>query len=361
MKKSYKTVTSLFRSTPKQVGLPPGSLVHVGEQKVEQSVITLIDYDAEQLTVETDVSLQRCLELKDSPTVSWINLDGIHDIAQFEAFGKAFDIHPLALEDMLNTGHRPKVENFDHFMLIILKMLHYDDQTHQIRAEQISLILTRNNLLSFQECPGDVFAGVRDRLTRKYGRIRQRGPDYLAYALIDSIVDHYFHILEQIGDRLENLERELIDQPSIEILQQLHQLKGQLILLRKSVWPMRELANSLLHDEWSLIETTTRIYLRDLYDHSIQALDTLETFRDTTNGLVDLYMSNTSLRMNEVMQLLTIIGSIFIPLTFLAGVYGMNFEFMPELKWRYGYPLVWGLMISILIGMIWFFKRKKWF
>jgi len=361
LQKPLKTVTSLFRSTPKQVGLSPGTLIHIGQQKVEQSTISLIDYDGKNLVIEADVSLERCLELKSSATVSWINLDGIHDISDVEAFGQAFDIHPLALEDMLNTGHRPKVENFDHFMLIILKMLHYDEQSNQIKAEQISLVLTNNNLLSFQESPGDVFDGVRSRLQHTHGRIRHRGPDYLAYALIDSIVDNYFHILEKIGDHLETLETELIHQPSEGILQQIHRLKGQLAFLRKAAWPMRELTNSLLNDEWPLIQDSTRMYLRDLHDHSVQILDTLETFNSTAASLVDLYMSSVSLRMNEVMQVLTIMAAIFIPLTFIAGIYGMNFEYMPELHWRYGYQMVWGLMICCLAGMLWYFKRKKWF
>ena len=357
----FETVASLFRSTPKQVGLPPGTLIHVGEQKVETSSISYIDYDADGLTTETAVSLERCLELKTSPSVSWINLDGIHDISDIEAFGKAFDLHSLALEDILNTRHRPKIEEFEHYLLIILKMLHFDEQTNQIHAEQISLVLTKNNVLSFQEQPGDVFNGVRERLKRTNGRIRQRGPDYLTYALFDSIVDSYFHILEKIGDRLESLERELISQPTQETLQQVHHFKGQLILLRKSVWPLRELVNSMLQDESPLIDETTNVFLRDLSDHIIQIFDTLETFRDTASGLVDLYMSSISHRMNEVMQVLTIMAAIFIPLTFIAGIYGMNFELMPELKWRYGYPMVWGLMITCLVGMLWYFKRKKWF
>lgn len=356
-----ETVTSLFRSSPKEVGLAPGTLIHVGEQKVEQSCISCIDYDPENLNVQTDVTLEQCLALKETSTVSWINLDGIHDIADVAAFGKAFDLHPLALEDILNTGHRPKLEEFDEYLLIILKMLHFDEQSSQIQAEQISLILTKNNVLSFQEKPGDVFAGVRERIKRKSGRIRQRGPDYLTYALFDSIVDSYFHILEKIGDRLESLERELISQPTQETLQQVHQLKGQLTLLRKSVWPLRDLVNSMLQDDSPLIHESTSVYLRDLHDHCIQIFDTLESFRDTASGLVDLYMSSISHRMNEVMQVLTIMASLFIPLTFIAGIYGMNFELMPELKWRWGYPLVWILMLSCTAGMLCYFKKKKWF
>lgn len=359
--KPLKTVASLFKGTPKQVGLAPGTLIHVGEQKVEHSSISFIDYDAKNLTHEKDVPLERCQTIKTSPTVSWINLDGIHDVTELEAFGKAFDLHPLALEDILNTAHRPKIEEFENYLLIILKMLHFDEETSQIQTEQISLVLTENNVLSFQEKPGDVFDGVRDRLKRKSGRIRQRGPDYLTYALFDSIVDSYFHILEKIADRLEVLEKELISQPTQETLQQVHHFKGQLILLRKSVWPLRELVNSMLQDESPLIDETTNVFLRDLHDHCIQILDTLESFRETASGLVDLYMSSISHRMNEVMQVLTIMASLFIPLTFVAGIYGMNFEAMPELKWRWGYPMVWAIMLGCSAGMLIYFKKKKWF
>lgn len=356
-----QTVTSLFRSKPKKIGLAPGSLIHVGDQKMERPVFSYLDYSADYFNSETDVSLKTCLQLKNQQTVSWINLDGVHDIHLLEAFGKAFDLHPLTLEDILNTNHPPKFEEFEDSALIIMKMFFFDEQSHQVRAEQISLVLTRENVLTFQEQSGDVFSEVRHRLERKSGRIRQRGPDYLAYALLDSVVDSYFHVLEKIGERLDYLETELISRPTQELLQQVHQLKGQLIYLRKAVWPMRELIGNLMHSESPLIADSTNIFLRDLYDHGIQVLDTVESFRDTASGLVDLYMSSVSQRMNEVMQVLTIMASIFIPLTFIAGIYGMNFEYMPELKWRYGYFLVWGLMAACCIVMLWFFKRKKWF
>ena len=355
------TLTSKFRSSPKKIGLAPGTLIHVGEQKVERSTLSFIDYDGDNLITGTDVPLEKCVGLKSSTTVSWINLDGIHDIPTLEAFGNAFDLHPLALEDILHTNHRPKIEEFENYLLIILKMLEFDEQTSQVQAEQVSLVLTSNNVLSFQEKPGDVFSGVRERLMRKSGRIRLRGPDYLTYALVDSIVDSYFHILEKIGDRLEILEKELTLQPTQEILKHVHHLKGQLIFLRKAVWPLRELVNSLLQDEYELIQESTTVYLRDLYDHTLQIIDTVESFRDTASGLIDLYMSSISHRMNEVMQVLTIIASLFIPLTFIAGIYGMNFEYMPELKLSWGYPAVWGLMLLCVIGMLTYFKRKKWF
>jgi magnesium transporter len=356
-----QTVASLFRSPPKKIGLAPGSLIHVGEQKMERPVFSYLDYSEDFFKSETDVSLKSCLQLKNQPTVSWINLDGVHDINQVDAIGKAFDLHSLTLEDILNTNHPPKFEEFENSALVIMKMFFFDEQSHQVQAEQISLVLTAENVLTFQEQSGDVFNEVRLRLERKSGRIRQRGPDYLAYALLDSVVDSYFHVLEKIGERLDYLETELISRPTQELLQQVHQLKGQLIYLRRVVWPMRELIGSLMHSESPLIADSTNIFLRDLYDHGVQALDTVENFRDTASGLVDLYVSSVSQRMNEVMQVLTIMASIFIPLTFIAGIYGMNFELMPELKWHYGYPMVWGLMVACVAGMLWFFKRKKWF
>ncbi|WP_321369004.1 magnesium/cobalt transporter CorA [uncultured Desulfuromusa sp.] len=356
-----QTVTSLFRSPAKKIGLAPGSLIHVGEQKMERPVFSYLDYSEDFFSSEIDVSLDACLQLKERSSVSWINLDGVHDISQVEAFGQAFDLHPLTLEDILNTTHPPKFEEFEDSALIILKMFFFDEQTHQIQAEQISMVLTAENVLTFQEQSGDVFNEVRLRLERKSGRIRQRGPDYLAYALLDSIVDSYFHVLEKIGERLDYLETELISRPTQELLQQVHQLKGQLIYLRRGIWPLRELIGNLMHSESPLIADSTSIFLRDLYDHGLQALDTVENFRDTASGLVDLYVSSVSQRMNEVMQILTIMASIFIPLTFIAGIYGMNFELMPELKWRYGYPLALGVMAVCGVGMLWFFKRKKWF
>ncbi|PLX99464.1 MAG: magnesium and cobalt transport protein CorA [Desulfuromonas sp.] len=358
---AVRTVTSLFRSKPKQIGLPPGSLIHVGEQKVERPIFSYIDYNDKVFNRGTDVSFAECLKLREQDTVSWINLDGIHDPLQIEAFGREFGLHPLLLEDILNTGHPPKFEEFEDAALVIIKMFEFEQDACRVHAEQISLVLIGNNLLTFQERPGDVFDSVRDRLLRKSGRIRQRGADYLAYALLDSVVDSYFHVLEKIADHLDYLETELISRPSQDLLQQVHQLKGQLIYIRKAVWPLRELIGSMLHSESELFDETTNIFLRDLYDHGLQVQETIEGFRETASGLIDLYMSSVSQRMNEVMQVLTVMASIFIPLTFIAGVYGMNFEVMPELHWRYGYAMVWGVMVACFVGMLWFFKRKKWF
>jgi magnesium transporter len=345
----------------KKIGLAPGTLIHVGEQKVDRPVLDFFDYDPGKIEVQQDVSVEDCLVLKSSSSVSWINLNGIHDIPLLEKIGQSFDLHPLALEDILNTQHRPKIEEFEGYSLIILKMLDFDEQTEQINAEQISLVLTPHYVLSFQERPGDVFDGLRERLQRSNGRIRQRGTDYLVYGLIDSIVDSYFHILEKLGDRLALLEERLVADPDQDCQHRIHHFKRELLNLRKQVWPLREVISELYGGEAQLIEETTAVFLRDLYDHVIQVLDTVELYRDTVSGLLDLYLSSISHRMNEVMQVLTIMASMFIPLTFLAGIYGMNFEHMPELQLAWGYPGLLLVMLACAVGMVIYFKRKKWF
>jgi len=352
--------TELFQVKAKEVGLPPGTLIHVGKQKIEKPVIDLVDYDQQQLDTRRDISLTDVSTFKETSSVSWINLSGIHDIKIIEQFGEQFGLHALALEDILNTQHRPKVEEMEGYSLIILKMLFFDDKTQSIDTEQVSLILGPHYVITFQEREGDVFEGVRGRLQRSHGRIRQRGPDYLAYALVDSVVDSYFHILEKVGDHLAQLEEDLLNNPDQSTLARIHHYKRQLQLLRKSVWPLREVISELYKEDSPLVAEGTRVFLRDLYDHTIQVLDTVEIFRDTVSGLQDLYMSAVGNRMNEIMKVLTIMASIFIPLTFIAGIYGMNFEYIPELKWRWGYFAIWGVMISCIIGMLIYFKRKKW-
>lgn len=349
-----------FHVKAKKVGQSPGTLIHVGKQKVEHPLLTVIDYDRETFQTYHDLGIDDTLAFKDSKTVSWINLSGIHDVSVIERFGTRFAIHPLALEDILNTHHRPKIEEYDAYTLIILKMLFFDEKTQSIDTEQVSLVLGDNYVITFQEREGDVFDGVRERLQRSNGRIRQRGGDYLTYALLDSIVDSYFHILEKVGDSLALLEDELISNPGQEALGKVHHYKRELMLLRKSVWPLREVISTLYKEDSERITEGTQIFLRDLYDHSIQVLDTVEIFRDSVSGLHDLYMSSVSNRMNEIMKVLTIMASIFIPLTFIAGVYGMNFDYMPELHWRWGYLTVWLLMFGCLIGMVKYFKRKNW-
>ncbi len=344
-----------------KVGLAPGTLIHVGEKKVEQPELTIIDYDSERFERRDQVSIESCVSLQETDTVSWINLYGLHDINLVDRLGKAFNIHQLALEDILNTTQRPKFEIFDNSVLIILKMLTIDESEISVNSEQFSFVFGQHYVLSFQERHGDVFNGVRERLERKSGRIRNRGTDYLVYALIDSVVDHYFNILEKIGDHLEDLEQDLINEPTQDCLNRIYHFKNQLMALRKAIWPLREVIAEMQKGESELIDASTQVFLRDLYDHSIQVMDTIEIFRDSVSGLLELYMSSVSNRMNEVMKVLTIMASIFIPLTFIAGIYGMNFEYMPELKWRWAYPGIWVVMGATVAGMVLYFKKKRWF
>lgn len=359
--RSVKTVTSLFRTRPKQVGLPPGSLVHVGRQEMERPVISRVDYDPTDYRYRQEISVADSAAEAQPGGVCWVQLDGLHDISLVETLGRLVDLHPLALEDILNTSHQPKLEEFPQSLLIILKLLEYDQDQQHIKAEQCSLVVSAGRLLSFREQSGDLFSPIYRRLENASGRFRERGSDYLAYTLIDSAVDSYFHVLETIGDQLEAIEEELITRPSEELLQQIHQLRGQLVFVRKAAAPLRDLVGGLLLSDSPLIDDRTRIYLRDLHEHVVHVMDNIDNYRDTAKGLIDLSLSNMSHRTNEVMQFLTIIASVFIPLTFIAGVYGMNFAHMPELQWRYGYLLAIVLMLCCALAMLWFFKRKKWF
>jgi magnesium transporter len=344
----------------KKIGLPPGTPVFVGEQKAEVAKITILDYDETQFQQREVKEVEECFLFRETPTVTWINVDGLHDIDVIEKIGKHFDMHPLILEDIVNTQQRPKMEEFEKYIYIVLKMLYYDEETEGTQVEQVSLILGENYVISFQEREGDIFNPVRERIRNGKGRIRKMGPDYLAYALLDAVVDHYFTILEKDGEKVEILEDDVIKDPNPDTFQDIHKLKRDMIFLRRSVWPLRELINGLERVETALIRKSTRIYLRDIYDHTIQVIDTLETYRDMLSGMHDTYLSSVSNRMNEVMKVLTIIATIFIPLTFIAGIYGMNFEFMPELKWHWAYFTVWGVIAVIAVLMVIFFKRKKW-
>jgi len=344
----------------KKVGLPPGTLVHVGEKKVESVRITLMDYDEQRFEEKQVARIEECLPFRQTPTVTWVNVDGLHEIDAIDKLGKAFDLHPLMLEDVLSTGQRPKFDDFEDHIFVVLKMLSYNDAEQTVETEQVSLVLGPNFVFSFQERIGDVFQYVRDRIRNAKGRIRKLGADYLAYALIDAIVDSYFGILEKIGDKIEALEDELVTNPDDKTLRQIYALKREMISLRRSIWPLRELVNGMQRSESALLSEPTGIYLRDVYDHTVQIIDTIESFRDIVAGMLDTYLSSISNRMNGVMKVLTIIATLFIPLTFVAGIYGMNFEHMPELKWRYGYAAVWAVMLVVGAAMLVYFRRKKW-
>jgi magnesium transporter len=353
-------MTRFMKKSSNKSGLPPGSLIHIGEKKTDKSTITIFDYDKDVLEEKTIDNISECVNLKKTPTVSWINITGLHDISVIEKIGQIFEIHPLVLEDILYTDQRPKYDEFDKYIFIVLKMLRYDEKTEQIITEQISVILTENYVISFQEMEGDVFNPIRDRIRGGKGRIRKLGTDYLTYSLIDAIVDNYFLILEKVGEKIEELEEEVISNPRPEIVQTIHRLKREMLFLRKSVWPLREVINNLQKNESKLIKKTTIIFLRDIYDHTIQVMDTVETYRDMISGLLDIYMSSISNKMNEVMKVLTIFAAIFIPLTFIAGIYGMNFDYMPELSIPWAYPLVWAIFIGIGLTLFGYFKHKKW-
>ncbi|MFH1383110.1 MAG: magnesium/cobalt transporter CorA [Chloroflexota bacterium] len=351
---------NFIRKRSEKTGLPPGSLVHVGERKAEKVKITILDYDEAQFQEKEAVTVEECFLFKDRPTVTWINIDGLHEVEIIEKLGSHFGLHPLLLEDILNTDQRPKMEESGDYIFLVLKMIYCCEKGGDIEAEQVSLIFGPNFVISFQEREGDVFEPVRDRIRKSKGRIRRAGADYLAYALVDAIVDNYFIILESIGEKIEDTEQQLATNPTPETLQFIRELKREMIFLRKSVWPLRELINGLERVESALIHESTGVYLKDVYDHTIQIIDTVESYRDMISGMLDIYLSSMSNRMNEVMKVLTIFASIFIPLTFIAGLYGMNFEFMPELKWHWGYFALLGFMALVGVLLVIYFKRKRW-
>jgi magnesium transporter len=349
----------LIKRRTRKTGQPPGSLVFVGERKAERVTVSVIDYDAEHCD-EREASAADCSPLRDTGTVSWINVDGLHDTEILGQLGEGFGLHPLVLEDIANTDQRPKAEDHEDYLFLVFKMLSYDDATQEVDAEQVSLVLGRHFLLSFQERPGDVFDEVRERIRTGRGRVRQMGPDYLAYCLLDAVVDHYYLVLEKVGERIETVQEAIVSDPRPETLETLHNMRRGVIFLRRAIWPLREVLAGLQRRDSGLISEGTDIYLRDVYDHIVQTMDTVETLRDMLSAMVDMYMSSVSNRMNEVMKVLTIIATIFIPLTFLAGIYGMNFEWMPELGWKPAYFVVLGVMAVVAAVMLWFFRRKRW-
>ncbi|MBI5739649.1 MAG: magnesium/cobalt transporter CorA [Nitrospirae bacterium] len=350
----------LVKQRSKKSGLPPGSLVHIGEVRAGEPRLSVISYDETGIKELHPKDAGECLVFKDGPAVTWIDIEGIHDIEMVRKLGECYGFHPLVLEDILNTDQRPKMEDYGEYLYIVLRMLHKAGDTRVV-TEQISILLGRNFVISFQEgIEGDAFNSVRERLRSGKGRIRGLGADYLAYSMTDAIVDNYFLALEQIGEKVETLEDELVANPSSKTLHKIHELKRETLFLRKAVWPLREVISNLERGESPLIHDATRIYLRDVYDHTIQVIDTIETSRDMLSGMLDIYLSSISNRMNEIMKFLTVIGTIFIPLTFVVGVYGMNFRYMPELQWRWGYFAVLGITAVIGVVMILYFRKKKW-
>lgn len=354
-------MAKLIGNISKKSGLIPGTLVKVGDKTSEKTNIRIIDYNENGYNEKVTENVEECFDLKNNKNVTWINIDGLDNIDIIEKIGENYQLHPLMLEDILNTEQRPKLDDFEEYIFIVIKMLYFDKEGQAIIAEQVSLIIGKKFVISFQEIPGDVFENIRDRIRNTKGRIRKMDADYLGYSLLDAIVDNYFVILEKIGDTISELEDDLINNPDTKILKEIHKLKRDMIFLRKSIWPLRSVISNMLRNDNKLIDKKTLIFLRDLYDHTIQVIDTIESLRDILTGMLDIYLSSISFKMNSIMKVLTIIATIFIPLTFIAGLYGMNFKNIPEIKWDYGYYYSLALMGGIGIIMIIYFKIKKWF
>ncbi|MBN1808593.1 MAG: magnesium/cobalt transporter CorA [Planctomycetes bacterium] len=351
-------MSPIFGKRKKPAGLPPGSMVFTGDRKQEKVRITVIDYTEGTLEEKEAAGISDCRVFRDKPSVTWINIDGLHDTSVLETLGKDYDIHPLILEDIVHVDQRPKMEDLGEYIFIVCKMIYTEEG--QVVSEQVSLILGPNYVISFQERTGDVFDPIRERIRNDKGRVRKLGADYLAYSLLDAIIDNYFTLLEGVGEKLEDLEEKIVLDPEPRTLQTLHGHKNDMVHMRRSLWPMRELVNGLERTDSKLIRKSTHIYLRDIYEHTVQVIDSMETFRDMMSSLQDLYLSSLSNRMNEVMKVLTIIATIFIPLTFIAGIYGMNFEYMPELGHPMAYPGVLVAMGLVALVMVMYFRRKKW-
>ncbi|MFO7991577.1 MAG: magnesium/cobalt transporter CorA [Thermoplasmata archaeon] len=336
-----------------------------GNNKGENTTFCLYRYNESEVHEKETKKVPK-LDLKDGGWVYWVNICGIHDKEKIEEIGEEFGLHPLVVEDILTTNQRPKIEEFDDYLLIVLKMIYWEEGSEDITSEHVSLILGDNYVISFQMKEGDVFDSVRDRIKTGKGRIRNMGADYLAYALLDSVVDGYFVTLERTGEKVEDIEVNLMDEPEEDTLYKIHGMKRSVIHIRRAVWPLRDVVNTINRGESDLITEDTSIFFRDIYDHTIQVIDTVETYRDMLSSLLDLYLSSLSNKMNEVMKVLTIIATIFIPLTFIAGVYGMNFSRnsskynMPELYWTWGYPATLTVMFIISIIMVIYFKKKDW-
>jgi magnesium transporter len=344
----------------KKAGTPPGSPVHTGPQRVERMTMSMIRYGPNGFEERQIDSPDQCFPAS-GDSITWLNIDGLHDTEMLATIARCAGLHPLVVEDIVSIGQRPKQEEYEHQHFIVLRMLLFNERKLQVEEDQISIILGPNYVLSFQEAPGDVWDPVRNRIRTGKGQIRQKGADYLAYALMDAIVDEYFDVVETVGDLMDRVETAVIDRADRETIVRIHHLKGELLVLRKAVWPLRDLFNALIRDESRLITAETRLFLRDAYDHAVQVIDTVETMRDVTASLIDLYLSSTSIKMNEIMKVLTVIGTLFIPLTFLVGVYGMNFDWFPELHWKYSYPVLWAIMIATVVSMLVFFRRRGWF
>lgn len=357
-------VTPIFsdvRQRVKKAGQPPGTFVYTGSQKNRIPVITVTSYDGDQCNITTGRNIHECLPKENLSGMCWINVEGLNDVSIIQDLAEQFTIHPLTVEDILNIEQRPKIEEFDGYIFLTLKMLHWNNEKSTLSVQQISIIFGKNFLLSFMESDTSIFDLIRIKLQSSSNqRLRQQNSDYLAYRLLDAIVDEYFVVLESMGEQIEIVEEKIITEPTPQNSRIIYRLKRQMLLLRKSIWPLREVVSHLLYEEETQITKFTRAYLRDLYDHTMQAIDTIETFRDMLSSMLDMYLSGLSIRMNEIMKILTIITTIFIPITSISSIYGMNLPNIPLMKSKWGFTIVAAMMATSVLLMMRYFRKKKW-
>jgi len=351
----------ILKTFSSKSGMPPGSLVHIGDLPAGDVTVRVLHYSETELEEISPPDKTALAQFKEKDGVLWVQVDGVHQPDKIAAIGEAFSLHALTLEDILNTGQRPKMEEFDDYLFLIGKILSFEKATDMVREKHFCLVLMQHLVISFHEAGANIFAAVENRILKGAGKIRKKNADYLAYALFDSMVDNYFLILETLGSQIEEVEDEILTSPSRDAIEKLHLLKRELTILRKSVWPVREVTSSLVRSDIYFVQEDSLKYFMDIYDHTLQIIETIEAFRDVTSSLFDMYLSSVSHRMNQVMKVLTVIATIFIPLTFISGIYGMNFHYMPELAWRWGYFATLAIMAILGIGMALYFKKKDWF
>jgi len=344
----------------KTIGQVPGEPIFIGEQKVSKTTIQMIDYNKHTVTDIELNDIQEAIKQKDTSTVTWININGLHDTALIEKIGQAFNLHSLILEDIVNTGQRPRLEEYDDCLYIVLRMMFYQPQLGTVQSEQLTILLGKTYLLTFQEKPGDVFNPVRERIKKQKGRIRKVGTDYLAYALLDTIIDNYLVIIERLGDKIEDIEDDILKNQDNTVLSKINSYKREMNYLSKTIRPAKEFILQLSKLDSDLIKDSTRPFFRDLLDLASQAVETIDTYRDMLSDYLSIYNSQANNKLNEIMKFLTIFSAIFIPITFIVGVYGTNFDILPELHFKYAYFVMWAVMVIVVLGMLRFFKHKKW-
>ena len=350
-----------LKSREESDGKSPGSLIFIGDQKVDSANIRLIDYDPESLTDKELKDIHVTAHLKDTPSVTWININGLHDIDMIQDIGQVFELHPLVMEDILNTGQRPKLEEFDDYIFIVLKMVRFDKATEAIINEQLSMILGKHFLLTFQEQPREIFGPVRERIKKQMSRIRKTGTDYLAYALMDTVVDNYIYSIEILGEKIEDLEEDILSDPDTSVMEKINSFKREINYMRKSIRPAKDAIYRISRLDSEIIQEPTLPFLKDLEDLTSHATEAIDTYRDLLTDQLNIYNSVMANKMNDIMKVLTIFAAIFIPLTFIAGIYGTNFEYLPELKYKYSYFIFWAVMVTVAGALIVYFKRKNWF